>query len=200
MKALPSFFIFSFTLIAFGCSANLIKIDPDFIIAQPGDVEINIYIIPSEPVAGAQCNFSFNKDVVFALNVTNGGIFEYWANDIYENFTRIDNQNGSIYNIVAFSSNASDNEGIFAKILFRAEHEGFSWVNITDALISDANGNKTSIEVINGSIIVDATLPNITFYCGNEFFRREVIIRWKAEDNYSPEEKINYSYSLDGAG
>ncbi|MBC7128614.1 MAG: PKD domain-containing protein [Thermoplasmatales archaeon] len=196
LTALP--IIFSIT-ISSGCIAyNLIKVDAPRIIQPNEEFEVYINITPCEAIAGAQCNFSFNKDVLIAEDIINGGIFEYWANDIYENFTRIDNQNGSIYNIVAFSSNSTNSEGIFARIVFLAKGEGNSWLDIVDAVISDEEGNKTIIEVINGSIFVDATPPNITFYSPNEFFSRNISLIWGAKDNYSPEEKIFYSYSLDG--
>ncbi len=199
MKSLYPFLFFLVILIPFGCTAvNIIEIDSPKVIQIAKEFEVYINITPSQPIAGAQCNISFNKDVLIAKNITNGGIFEYWANDIYENFTKIDNQNGTISQIIAFSSSPTYNNGTFAVILFSANSEGYSWLNLVDAIISDEEGNKTSMEVINGSIFVDGTPPSINFYSENEFFDRNISLTWGAEDNYSPEEKIFYSYSFNG--
>ncbi|MCD6513017.1 MAG: hypothetical protein J7K61_05400, partial [Thermoplasmata archaeon] len=55
--------------------------------------EVRIEINSSTPSKGAQCDIVFNPDVIHALNVSNGGMFDMWMDDLSPNFTKIDNVN-----------------------------------------------------------------------------------------------------------
>ena len=174
------------------------RIEPSVSITKPGEtIAVNISIQPSDAIRGAQCDVIFNKDVLRAKEVVNGHMFEYWANDIIENFTKIDNENGSIRNIVAFSANATNESGILAIIYFEAIQDGISYINITNAIITE-EGNVTEIEIINGSIIVDNTSPVITLieFPSPVIHVRNVYFEWNATDDTSS--NIIFSYMLEG--
>ena len=202
MKRIIIFAFLLLVLLFIGAEGkNIIKIEPSFSYEKINEtILINITIFPSQPIAGAQCNIIFNSSLLFAKEVKNGNLFEFWANDLVENFTIINNENGSITNIVAFSSSPLNESGIFATILFKTRAEGIAKINISDAIISDENGNATQIEIFNGSIIIDAhpptinliDKPNISINYSNVHFK------WNAIDNFSPPENITFSYKLEG--
>ncbi len=178
---------------------NIMRIEPSVSVIKPGEtIEINISIIPQQDVAGAQCDVVFDGNVIHVLDVANGFMFEYWVDDIKENFTEIDNQNGAVYNIVAFSGNSTNESGIFARIIVEAVGEGMSYLNITNATLSDEEGNATELEIINGSIIVDGEKPVINLVDAPSAHDMHVHFKWNATDDVTLPENILFSYMLEG--
>ena len=151
------------------------------------DVKINI--TTSIPSKGAQCDILFNPDVIHVLNVSNGGMFDIWMNDLSPNFTKWDNVNGTITNIVAFSFSSTTTAGTFAVIKFQAVGEGTSYINISNAIISDKNGSKINATIKNATLIVDDTPPetavNIEGNENNNVFTEDVSIKFTAKDSIS---------------
>jgi len=161
---------------------------------------VNISIQPSQPVAGAQCDIVFNPDVIHALNVSNGGMFDMWMDDLSPNFTKIDNVNGTITNIVAFSFTSTVNEGTFAVITFQAVGEGTSYINITNAKIADSDGNTVPATFFNATVTVtsDSQPPVFTSH-SYEVENSNFHAQWNATDDITPWNEIVYSYRMDSS-
>ena len=192
-------------LIIFGLSmateANIIKVESSHNYWKSGEnITVNLIIIPSQPIAGVQCNVVFNNSILDAIEVINGGLFDLWANDMVENFTVIDTENGTIKNIVAFSSTPINEGGVFATIIFQAKKEGAAFVEPADVVISDENGSKCEVDIINGSIIADFTPPAIQLieFPPINIDYNSVYFSWNSTDNFSPWQNISFSYMLYG--
>jgi len=138
--------------------ANEIKVvAPPF---SSDEFDAIIEINSTTPLAGAQCNFLFNGSILNVTYVKNGGMFELWGGN-FSDIPIIDNKNGTIKDIVAFSINNTATHGKFAIIHFKAMEEGISYLNIENALLSDENASKVEANVTNASIIIDFTPPKI---------------------------------------
>ena len=200
MKKILFIFLFLILLFSFNASGtNILSIAPAVsIVPLNATISVDIVIDPSENVAGAQCNLSFDKDVLQAIAVTNGNLFEYWANDLLPNFTVIDNDAGRIDNIVAFSGNATNESGVFATVVFEAIGTGTANITLFNVSVSDEGGNETDVHVTNGSIIVDGSAPVIAFLDvpDPETHHRDVVFRWSATDDVSSQENITFSHML----
>jgi len=180
---------------------NVIEIEPPFLVGRIGEnISVNISILPSEEILGAQCDLFFNSSVLQVIEISKGNLFELWIDDFVENFTEINNENGSIKNIIAFSFNSTNENGTLVQILFRICNESFSFLNISSAVISDVNGNSTEVEVINGSIYVDVYSPVITLedYPPSVINYRDVHFEWYATDDVTAYQNILFSYKLEG--
>ena len=139
-------------------AANEIKvIVPSF---SSGSFDAIIEINSTIPLAGAQSDFSFNGSVIHAIGVENGGMFKIWGGN-FSNIPIIDNKNGTIKDIVAFSIDNTSNKGNFAIIHFKAINEGESCLDIENAMLSDKNANKVEASIHNASVIIDSTPPKI---------------------------------------
>ena len=92
-------------------------------------------------------------------------MFDKWISNFSQNFPTIDNENGKIENIIAFSLNNTNKSGIFAKIDFEIINEGVANINLTNVIISDKNANQLNMSIKNASISMDLKSPqtNITF-------------------------------------
>ncbi len=198
ITTIPFLIILTFSIIA---EANTVKVNPSHIYWKSGDnITVNITIMPSEPIAGAQCNVIFNSSILKAVEVKNGGMFDWWADEIVENFTVIDNENGTIENIVAFSSFPINESGIFATIIFQAEGEGIASIELINVTISDENGSKCSATIINGSVVADLTPPAVELidFPPINIEYTSVHFSWNATDNFSPWQNMSFSYMLYG--
>lgn len=195
-------FVFLFLILLFSLhtsGANTVGIEPvTSIVPLNATISVDIVISPFEEIAGAQCNLSFDKDVLQAITVTNGNLFEYWADDILPNFTVIDNDAGRIHHIVAFSRNATNESGVFATVVFKAIGTGTSNLTLFNVSVSDEGGNETDVDITHGSIIVDGSAPVITFsgVPGPEIHYQDVTFRWNVTDDVSSPEHITFSYML----
>ena len=145
-------------------SEKTVDVDENFI--------LNISISSEQTLTFALCNVSFDPSILEAVSIENGGMFEIWLGPGGWNLTgvaEIDNINGTITNITAFSTTGK-NEGVFAKITFHSKALGTSYVNIETPLLY--NGSQSVIlDIVNGSVnvstIVDTTPPEITNVVAN---------------------------------
>ena len=159
---------------------------------------LNISIQPSQPVAGAQCDILFNPDVIHVLNVSNGGMFDIWMNDLSPNFTKWDNVNGTITNIVAFSFSSTTTAGTFAVIKFQAVGEGTSYINISNGKIADSEGNSVPATFFNATVTVSSdTQPPVFVSHSYDVNKSNFHAQWNATDDITPWDEIQYSYRLD---
>ncbi len=123
------------------------------------DFDVSIEINSSIGLAGMQCDFSFNASLLRVKGVESGGMFDIWWNNA--TFPLIDNNNGSIKNMVAFSIKNVSYNGTFAIIHFEILKEGESYLNLENALLSDKNANPVDASIQNASVIIDLTPPEI---------------------------------------
>ncbi len=192
---LPLLSIILFISLVNGQGENFVKVK----IKSPvkfGEVIIaNITIEANEPIMGIQFNVTFNG--LEAISIEKGDFFDYWANDFAENFTVIDNENGSIYNVVAFSNSPVIGKGVVARIYFKSIAEGVATVNLTNVVVADENGNATDATILNTSIYVDATAPSINLIetPAKNTTEKNVTFSWNATDDLSL--NIKFSYKLD---
>ncbi|MCD6481506.1 MAG: PKD domain-containing protein [Thermoplasmata archaeon] len=120
-----------------------------------------LYIYPDVNITAVQCNITFNASILEVESVAKGDIFDMLASDLISNFTVIDNVNGTITNIVAFSFNSTNESGVIVEITFKTKGQGRADINISDFLISDESGSEVEGKALNDSITVDATSPSI---------------------------------------
>ena len=118
-------------------------------------------ITPDRNISAVQCNITFNPSILEAIKIIKGDVFDMLADELIANFTLIDNDTGTINNIVAFSFNSINESGNIVKIIFKTHGEGYANINISDFLISDENSNEVDGISINDSIVVDAIPPSI---------------------------------------
>ena len=147
-------------IMANGQGENFVKVETKSPIKFGEIFIVNITIEADEPVMGIQFDVVFNG--LEAISIEKGDFFDYWANDFSENFTVIDNENGSIYDFVAFSDSPVTGEGVVAIIYFRSIEEGIATVNLTNVILADENGNATDATILNTTIYIDATPPSIS--------------------------------------
>ena len=150
---------------------------------------VSIYINSSTPINFATASITFNTSLMEALSVENGGVFDMWMDDLFPGFIEIDNVNGTIKKISAFSSPpASPVSGVFAIIKFRAKNT--SGIGVID-FIEDVNltcfgtGQLTEIEkwlpssLIPASVLVnpvDIKVEVSSSLVGNETFFANITI------------------------
>ena len=149
----------------------------------------NVSLNPSQSVMGVQ--FDVEYENLFAINISKEDLFEHWIND-FTNFTIIDNENGTIKNIIAFSFNETNESGVVVMIKFLAVNEGVAHINLTNVVLSDENGNEIATKIINKSIFVDLTPPSISLltYPNNITNKNSIKFEWTSTENCS------YSYML----
>ena len=142
-----------------GDDLNTIHISPQQKTVVPGEVfTININITAYTPVSSAACDISFDPAILQALNITNGGMFEVWLGEL-EGVADIDNVNGTINYIFAFSGTGHTGEGVFAQITFQAIAPGTSEIIISNPIIHGQS--PPDIAVVNGQ--VDVTGSHLSY-------------------------------------
>jgi len=150
-------FLFLIFIPIFHAMATEIKVvSPSF---SSHDFDVSIEVNSSVGLGGMQCDFSFNASLLKVKSIENGGMFDIWWNNV--TFPLIDNKNGSIKNMVAFSIGNTSYKGTFAIIHFEIVEEGVSYLNVENALLSDRNANPVDASIQNASIITDKTPPEI---------------------------------------
>ncbi len=75
MKKLITFVILLFIIFFIKAEGkNIMKIEPSFTYSKTNEtIFVNITVIPSENISGAQCNIFFNSSILLAKEVRNGG-------------------------------------------------------------------------------------------------------------------------------
>ncbi|HEC82843.1 MAG TPA: hypothetical protein ENI53_03045, partial [Thermoplasmatales archaeon] len=186
-----------------GEDLSIIDISPQEKTVSVGSTfTLNINITPAEPISAAACNVTFDPAILQALDVSNGGMFDGWWDDVVPGgLIEINNTAGKISYIAATSSYNVTEEGTFAIITFQAISTGISYVNIEDATIHGKS--PPDIIVINGSVTViegDTTPPVITLedYPASVINYRDVHFEWNATDDVTAYQNILFSYKLEG--
>jgi len=117
---------------------------------------VEIVVSSPTPLLVFQCDVVYNSSVIHALKVIDGGAFETWGENVYPGLIRIDNVNGSIKDIVAYSVNGSYG-GVVATIEFKGISEGWSYIKLENVIVGDEDTIPVEISVINGSVDVTLT-------------------------------------------
>jgi len=159
----------------------------------PGDttIQVNEYVVmggetfnvtvdlyPTIPIKAFEFRVRFNASLVQAIEVTEGDIFEgyetFFSNGI------IDNVNGTIeniYNLILGQGNTTNN-GTLVDIAFISQDvEGQSSVRLYGCGVT----NETMyipINIVNGSITVDLTPPDVTTMYLNNSEILDTLIGW----------------------
>ena len=105
------------------------------------------------PLLILQCNIEYNPKVLHAVKIINGGAFQGWGGDVAPWLIKIDNVNGTIKNVFAYSPNGSM-QGVFALIEFVGVSPGNSSINITNVIAGDENEIPVPIKISNASVEV----------------------------------------------
>ncbi len=82
---------------------------------------VSIYINSSTPVNLAEASITFDANLMEALSVEDGGLFDIWMDSLMPGFIIIDNVNGSVKYMMGISTTSSPVSGIFANITFKAK-------------------------------------------------------------------------------
>ncbi len=150
--------IFLFLSVAYAMATEIKVVSPSF---SSQDFDVFIEINSSVELKGAQCDFSFNSSILQVEGIENGGMFELWGGDFNSSLPLVDNKNGTIREIIAFSIFNSSCNGTLAIIHFKSVAEGESELKIENALLSDKNANPVESAVKNASVVVDKSPPQI---------------------------------------
>ena len=124
-------------LILISCSitAQQTEIDiipKDEIFNVDENVTIEIFIEPGQAIKGIEMMLRFNPNVLQAVNVSMGNIFEGYGEVDWFNEGTIDNTNGTIINmhsLIVGQANTTEN-GTLAKITFMAVNEGIIFIDL----------------------------------------------------------------------
>ena len=181
-------------------SETQIGIEPQTMtVPADSDFILNITINPSQDIAGAQCNIQFDPNLLSVVHVEDGGMFDFW----FDLKLSWDNATGVITNISAFDFGAVNTPGIFAKITFHAKtNEGTTSINLNNVLISDTGGFPVPIDIINGSVTIEAgDMPPNTIIESSPpsiIHNREATFEWTGTDDNTLPSNLLYSYRLLG--
>ncbi|MCD6482071.1 MAG: hypothetical protein J7L31_07395 [Thermoplasmata archaeon] len=191
-------FVVGLTGYALGDGQHTMKVVPEEKTVGLGETfTIDVNIVPSSPVSSAFCNLTFDPDILQAVSISNGNMFDLWLGDL-PGVADIDNTNGTITYIMAASSASTSGEGTFFTVTFQAVAAGVSYINLEDAVVQ----GTSDINVINGTVTVvqegDYTPPEITLvtYPGAIIEDRDVNFEWTATDDNSPLQNITFAHML----
>lgn len=129
-------------------------------------VQVNLSVNNVTNLSGIQVNVSYDPSVL-SYNTTQEGTFlnENGTIATYFNSSQIVNTSGHINYLIIFREGENygvTGNGTLAYLYFNATSPGTSYVNITDALFSDNNGNQISSSIQNTTITVNGTIKDKT--------------------------------------
>jgi uncharacterized protein YjdB len=123
---------------------------------------ININIDPMNiPVSGAQLNIKYNQSVLKINTVVEGNFFKQEGAKTYFHSGVMNNSTGLIVNIfsVIIGPKNVSRSGTFLIINATAiGSSNISWINLSNAKISDPNGISAPLKLINGTINISKTV------------------------------------------
>ena len=92
--------LFLFLPLVYAMATEIKVVSPSF---PSQDFDVFIEINSSVELKGAQCDLSFNSSILQVESIENGNMFELWGGDFNSTLPLVDNKNGTIKSIVAFS-------------------------------------------------------------------------------------------------
>lgn len=161
-------FLIIMAIIINSVSAVKVEVVPSTKNIRPGqNFTVNISITPEKNdniagnynVAGAQTNFLFNSKILNANNIKEGNLLKLSGGATIFNAGIINNTIGEIsdiYGAIITPGKSVSKKGIFATIEMTANKEGISYLNLSNIIVGNSNGDSLNYRVINSSIKVMA--------------------------------------------
>ena len=112
-----------------------------------GEVVVPVEIQNASDIAGGSANVTFNASVVKVKAVSAGHFGTPAAN--------IDNTSGFVHVSAGRAFAVGREEAVLANLLFEGISEGYTALNVQNALLNFEDGNTTTPAAINGSITVE---------------------------------------------
>ena len=127
---------------------------------------ISVTVDPGEPIAGVQFDLSFDPSIITANSVIEGDLFDGFSTYFFNG--TIDNINGTITGVagvITSPGGSVSSPGTFATISFTTgSTDGASFLNLSNVIVGDPNGNPVPIMINNGTVNVkiDVLPPTTT--------------------------------------
>lgn len=123
---------------------------------------IQIFVVPSESIAGVQMEFIFNPNLILVDSIFEGDLFQGYSNYFQPGI--IDNINGSIrnvFNVILSPQDGVSTPGTFATIKLLSKNiNGTSPLNLSNIMIGNPSAIQVPTRVTNGSVIVSVQDPH----------------------------------------
>ncbi|MCX9083579.1 MAG: cohesin domain-containing protein [Candidatus Methanoperedens sp.] len=144
-------------------SAVSVNIHPSNLEVTPGEsFEVNVFIDPmGTNIAGAQLNLAFNKSIIKVNKISEGDLFKQNGSTTFFNNGVVNNSLGTVTNIydVKLGKTNVSTPGIFIVINMTAlDYPGSSGINISNVKICDPEGIQLTLDLTNGSVIINRTV------------------------------------------
>ncbi len=166
-EAQPLFFTNTNASITVSLQHTSISITPKEKFVSPNDIfTIDLQVDPMEAISGVETDISFNPDLITAVSVQEGDLFNGY-NTYFQNGT-IDNTNGTIRGIwgviAAIGGGSITTPGTFARITFTTTgaSQGTTPLTISHALMGTPGGTPVTINIYNGTVTI-GTAYTLTF-------------------------------------
>ena len=143
-------------------SATIVKIDPESQqIPSPGDTaEINVKIEDVTNLGAFEFKLKYDGSIVKILQPTDvqlGDFLGSTGRTVVPTGPDIDNDAGEMtYGAFTFGEDPGpDGNGVLATIIFTAQSEGSSALDLTNVQVTDINGDVIPVDVIDGQVQVE---------------------------------------------
>jgi len=151
------------TITVVAAETTTVSIDPSSQIVSSGETfTVDVSCVPGQPIKSFEFKLSFNATVLQVNSVTEGDIFDGY--DTFFNAGTINNTAGTvvdIYGLIMGSGNVTGS-GTFVTISCTAKDvSGISTLALSSVGVTNET-SYVSITVNNGTVQVDATVPEIT--------------------------------------
>jgi hypothetical protein len=150
----------------------------DYVVMGGETFNVTVDLYPTIPIKAFEFRIGFNASLVQAIEVTEGDIFEGF--ETFFSSGIIDNTNGTIeaiYNLILGTGNTSNN-GTMVDIAFISQNvEGQSSVRLYGCGVTNET-EYIPINIVNGSITVDLTPPDVTTMYLNNSAVLDTLIGW----------------------
>ncbi len=122
-------------------------------IRRGDSVDVEVAVIPTEPVAGLQFDMSWDPAVVRLTGVTEGDFLK--QNNQSSFFRQPDIAEGSVIGVAgAILGGTVDGPGVFATLHFEALESGETELVLSNVIIADAGAQPIAVDITPGRITV----------------------------------------------
>ena len=116
---------------------------------------INITFSSPTPLIVIQCDIKYNASILQVVGIHKGDAFDGWSGDFAPWLLEVDNENGIIKNIIAYSPNGTKN-GTLVTVEFKGISTGNSNIQLLNVVAGDRNGIPVDIIIHDGSVEIVA--------------------------------------------
>jgi len=176
-------------------SVTTVSIEPNSQVITPGDsFSIDVYVTDVTNMAADGAILHFDPTAMQATKIT-AGVISTFPIEI------IDNDAGTVTFAYALATGGYTGSGVLATIDFNSNASAECWfdLNLTDVELLDQNGDVIPADVVNGTVGLDNTPPDvwITNPYEDEWFDSESVwLTFCADDEKDP--VLNYTVYVDG--